>query len=72
MVHSVEELRLLVTGMQRAGVVDKAEARIARPRLRLRRTHRRLTDDAPYRDRGAARRQAPLDELLTDRRVDAS
>jgi putative hemolysin len=29
MVHSVEELRLLVTGMQRAGVVDMAEARIA-------------------------------------------
>ena len=30
MVHSVEELRLLVTGMQDAGVVDVAEARIAR------------------------------------------
>ncbi|MBA3270024.1 MAG: HlyC/CorC family transporter [Acidobacteria bacterium] len=30
MVHSVEELRLLVTGMQNAGVVDDAEARIAR------------------------------------------
>jgi magnesium and cobalt exporter, CNNM family len=30
MVHSVEELRLLVTGMQKAGVVDPAEARIAR------------------------------------------
>ncbi len=30
MVHSVEELRLLVTGMQEAGVVDEAEARIAR------------------------------------------
>jgi putative hemolysin len=30
MVHSVEELRLLVTGMQEAGVVDAAEARIAR------------------------------------------
>ena len=30
MVHSVEELRLLVTGMQRAGVVDATEARIAR------------------------------------------
>jgi len=30
MVHSVEELRLLVTGMQQAGVVDVAEARIAR------------------------------------------
>lgn len=29
MVHSVEELRLLVTGMQAAGVVDAAEARIA-------------------------------------------
>jgi putative hemolysin len=29
MVHSVEELRLLVTGMQKAGVVDPAEARIA-------------------------------------------
>jgi putative hemolysin len=29
MVHSVEELRLLVTGMQQAGVVDVAEARIA-------------------------------------------
>jgi len=29
MVHSVEELRLLVTGMQEAGVVDVAEARIA-------------------------------------------
>lgn len=30
MVHSVEELRMLVTGMQEAGVVDVAEARIAR------------------------------------------
>lgn len=30
MVHSVEELRLLVTGMQEAGVVDETEARIAR------------------------------------------
>jgi putative hemolysin len=30
MVHSVEELRLLVTGMQAAGVVDVTEARIAR------------------------------------------
>jgi CBS domain containing-hemolysin-like protein len=30
MVHSVEELRLLVTGMLQAGVVDDAEARIAR------------------------------------------
>jgi putative hemolysin len=30
MVHSVEELRMLVTGMQKAGVVDVAEARIAR------------------------------------------
>ena len=30
MVHSVEELRLLVTGMQQAGVVDVAEARIAK------------------------------------------
>src|SRR5215203_5334656 len=30
MVHSVEELRLLVTGMQQAGVVDVTEARIAR------------------------------------------
>src|SRR5215204_4122773 len=30
MVHSVEELRLLLTGMQEAGVVDAAEARIAR------------------------------------------
>jgi len=30
MVHSVDELRLLVTGMQEAGVVDAAEARIAR------------------------------------------
>ncbi len=30
MVHSVEELRLLVTGMQQAGVVNVAEARIAR------------------------------------------
>jgi putative hemolysin len=30
MVHSVEELRLLVTGMQQAGVVDVAEAQIAR------------------------------------------
>jgi len=29
MVHSVDELRLLVTGMQRAGVVDQVEARIA-------------------------------------------
>jgi len=29
MVHSVEELRLLVTGMQQAGVVEAAEARIA-------------------------------------------
>jgi CBS domain containing-hemolysin-like protein len=29
MVHSVEELRMLVTGMQRAGVVDATEARIA-------------------------------------------
>jgi CBS domain containing-hemolysin-like protein len=29
MVHSVEELRLLVTGMQQAGVVDDVEARIA-------------------------------------------
>lgn len=29
MVHSVAELRLLVTGMQRAGVVDDVEARIA-------------------------------------------
>ena len=29
MVHSVEELRLLVTGMQKAGVVDVVEARIA-------------------------------------------
>ena len=30
MVHSVDELRLLVTSMQEAGVVDVAEARIAR------------------------------------------
>lgn len=30
MVHSVEELRVLVTGMQQAGVVDATEARIAR------------------------------------------
>ena len=30
LVHSVEELRLLVTGMQQAGVVDVAEARMAR------------------------------------------
>jgi len=30
MVHSVEELRLLLTGMQQAGVVDVAEAQIAR------------------------------------------
>ena len=30
MVHSVEELRLLVTGMQEAGVVEESEARIAR------------------------------------------
>ena len=30
MVHSVEELRLLVTGMQQAGIVDDTEARIAR------------------------------------------
>src|SRR5829696_7634902 len=30
MVHSVEELRLLLTGMQQAGVVDATEARIAR------------------------------------------
>src|SRR4029078_12106064 len=29
MVHSVEELRLLVTGMQHAGVVDKTEALLA-------------------------------------------
>jgi len=29
MVHGVEELRLLVTGMQQAGVVDDVEARIA-------------------------------------------
>src|SRR5829696_3538610 len=29
MVHSVEELRLLVTGMQKAGIVDRTEARIA-------------------------------------------
>ena len=29
LVHSVEELRLLVTGMQAAGVVDRIEARIA-------------------------------------------
>jgi putative hemolysin len=29
MVHSVEELRLLVTGMRQAGVVEDAEARIA-------------------------------------------
>jgi CBS domain containing-hemolysin-like protein len=29
MVYSVEELRLLVTGMQQAGVVDRVEARIA-------------------------------------------
>jgi hypothetical protein len=29
MVHSVEELRMLVTGMQEAGVVDVAEARSA-------------------------------------------
>src|SRR6266542_4002128 len=29
MVHSVDELRLLVTGMQEAGVVDQVEARIA-------------------------------------------
>jgi putative hemolysin len=29
MVHSVEELRVLVTGMQRAGVVEASEARIA-------------------------------------------
>jgi putative hemolysin len=29
LVHSVEELRLLVTGMQEAGVVDATEARIA-------------------------------------------
>jgi putative hemolysin len=30
LVHSVEEVRLLVSGMQRAGVVDPVEARIAR------------------------------------------
>jgi magnesium and cobalt exporter, CNNM family len=29
MVHSVEELRLLVEGMERAGVVDRTEARLA-------------------------------------------
>src|SRR4029078_6626620 len=29
MVHSVEELRLLVTGMLQAGVVDKTEALLA-------------------------------------------
>jgi putative hemolysin len=29
-VHSVEELRMLVTGMQEAGVVEESEARIAR------------------------------------------
>jgi CBS domain containing-hemolysin-like protein len=29
MVHSVEELRMLVTGMEQAGVVDRVEARIA-------------------------------------------
>jgi CBS domain containing-hemolysin-like protein len=29
MVHSVEELRMLVTGMERAGVVEASEARIA-------------------------------------------
>jgi putative hemolysin len=29
-VHSVEELRMLVTGMQQAGVVEESEARIAR------------------------------------------
>jgi hypothetical protein len=28
MVHSVDELRLLVTGMQQAGVVDQVESRI--------------------------------------------
>jgi putative hemolysin len=35
MVHSVEELRLLVTGMERAGIVDEIEARIAGRAFRL-------------------------------------
>jgi CBS domain containing-hemolysin-like protein len=34
-VHSVEELRLLVTGMQQAGVVEASEARIANRAFRL-------------------------------------
>jgi magnesium and cobalt exporter, CNNM family len=34
-VHSVEELRLLVTGMQRAGVVEASEARIANRAFRF-------------------------------------
>ena len=35
MVHSVDELRLLVTGMQQAGVVDDIEAKIAGRAFRL-------------------------------------
>ena len=45
MVHSVEELRLLVTGMQDAGVVDVAEARIAR---RGRSEERRVGKECGY------------------------
>jgi putative hemolysin len=63
MVHSVEELRLLVTGMQEAGVVDANEARIAARAFNF----ADLTADAlmvPRTELTAVADTATLDEVL--------
>jgi putative hemolysin len=63
MVHSVEELRLLVTGMQEAGVVDATEARIARRAFAFgERTAASLM--TPRTEIGAIRADASIDEAL--------
>ena len=55
MVHSVEELRLLVTGSQQAGVVEESEARIASRAFAFGRAHGRRADDARARRWTASR-----------------
>ena len=55
MVHSEEELKMLVTASQEAGVLEEAGGADAPPRLRLRRSHRRPGDGAAHRaGRGSA------------------
>ena len=64
MVHSEEELKMLVTASQEAGVLEEDEEQMLHRVFGFARSHRRANHDAAHRDRRGRRRRAQKDAVI--------